>query len=241
LNRGYIEYLKVQFLEKARKDLMSIATAGDAERPETLVAYAARRVKAALASGEIPAGARLSPSKLAKDLDLSHIPVREALSALVGTGYIVHRGGRGYFARELSLDDLDDIYSLRELLEKEAYRRGVPRLTDDDIAELTRLVDEMAKTVAPEHRDRYLELNRQFHFIPFHRSGSERLVQFLSNLWDAAEPYTSVGKVDSTKGNEEHAAMLIALSSRDARAVVKAMGHHRNIRRERFEDWKKTQ
>jgi len=219
---------------------MAIAQSGAGDLPETLVAYATRRIKAALASGELPAGSRLSPATLAKELELSHIPVREALSSLAATGYVVHQRGRGYFARELSSDDLDDIYSLREILEAEAYRRGVPHLTDDDITEMRRLVEEMGARVDPRFRAEYLDLNRQFHFIPFRRSGSRRLTRFLNYLWDAAQPYATLGEVDSTEGNAEHREMLTGLAARDPEAVIATMRHHRDIRRERVEGWERS-
>jgi DNA-binding GntR family transcriptional regulator len=209
-------------------------------RPETLVSYASRRIQAALASGEIPAGARISPKALAKELDLSHSPVREALSSLAATGYVIYERRRGYFARELSSEDLDDIYSLREILETEAYRRGVPQLTDDDVLEMRHLVGEMATRVSPEFRSEYLELNRQFHFVPFRRSGSRRLTRFLNSLWDAALPYATLGEVDSSEGNAEHEALLSGLEARDPEAVIAIMRHHRDIRRERVEGWEQS-
>jgi DNA-binding GntR family transcriptional regulator len=209
--------------------------------PETLVSYASRRIKSSLTSGQIKAGERLSPSKLAQDYGLSHIPVREALSSLAATGYVVHDRGRGYFARELTSDDLEDIYSLRKLLETEAYRRGVPNLTDQDLKTMTDLVAQMSRKLGEEDRDEYIALNRQFHFVPFRRSNSRRLVRFLDVLWDSAEPYGHLGDIDSTQGNTEHEAMLEILATRDADAVIRMMEQHRHLRMERVEGWEKLQ
>lgn len=211
------------------------------DRPETMVSYAARRIKASLAAGEIRAGERLSAIKLAKDYGLSHIPVREALSSLAATGYVVHDRGRGYFARTLTSEDLEDIYSLRRLLESEAYRRGVPNLTDDDVASMAELVTQMSHKLGAEHRDEYLALNRQFHFIPFHRSGSRRLVRFLNFLWDSAQPYAHLGDLGSSRGNAEHEALLEVLATRDANAVIELMERHRHLRLETVEGWEHSQ
>ncbi len=211
------------------------------ERPETLVVYATRRIKMDLASGAIAQGARLSPTTLAEMYGLSHIPVREALSSLSATGFVVHKGGRGYFARELSSDDLDDIYQLRQLLESEAYRRGVPRLTDEDVAEMIELVDQMDEKLDEESRQEYLELNRTFHFVAFARCGSRRLIRFLNYLWDSAQPYAVVGTVTSAEGNVEHRKMLDSFAARDAEAVIDLMQHHRDIRRKNVAGWERSQ
>ncbi|WP_167138027.1 GntR family transcriptional regulator [Diaminobutyricimonas sp. TR449] len=219
---------------------MAVEQADGNDRPEALVDYATRRIKTSLATGEIAAGARLSPTALAKQFELSHIPVREALSSLAAMGYVVHQRGRGFFARELTSEDLADIYWLREVLETEAYRRGIPNLTDEDIAEMAQLVEQMSQKLDPESRDEYLAMNRRFHFIPFRRSGSRRLVRFLNYLWDSAQPYAHLGEVNSAEGHAEHVALVKILDSRDAEAVIQAMVHHRQIRLEQVDGWEKA-
>jgi DNA-binding GntR family transcriptional regulator len=214
--------------------------ASESGRPETMVAYAMRRIKDGLAAGEIAAGERLSPSKLAKEYGLSHIPVREALSSLAAMGYAVHDRGRGYFARELNSDDLEDIYSLRQVLEAEAYRRGIPNLTDEDIVEMTELVKQMRGVLDVDSREAYLAINRRFHFIPFRRSGSRRLIQLLNDLWDSAMPYAHLGDITSAEGNADHEYLLTILGSRDAEAVIRAMARHRHLRTERVEGWERS-
>src|SRR6266567_1873433 len=96
----------------------------------------------------------------------------------------------GFFVRVLSSEDLADIYHWREVLEREAFRMAIPRLTGDDIEEMRRLCGQMRKLTAPAARREYLTLNRQFHFIAFRRAGSDRLLRFLTYLWDVAAPYT---------------------------------------------------
>jgi DNA-binding GntR family transcriptional regulator len=206
-------------------------------RPETLVSFASRRIKDALVSGVIEPGARLSPNKLATELGLSHIPVREALASLAAMGYVIHAGGRGYFSRILSHEDLVDIYQWRNVLEREAYRLSVPQLTDQDIAEMTELVEQMSQVLAPEDRTEYLALNREFHFVCFRRVGSRRLIRMLTYLWDSAQPYSTGDPTTSKISNAEHEELLPLLASRDADAVIEAMKHHRQIRIDQVARW----
>lgn len=202
------------------------------KRPETLVSYATRRIRTEIADGTIKPGARLSPHQLAPEYGLSHIPIREALASLAATGRVVHKQSQGYFARELSAGDLEDIYHWREVLEPEAYALAAPNLTDEDFDDLNRLVEQMSALLDPERRFDYLELNREFHFVFFRRAGSDRLVRFLEYLWDAVEPYGSRGAHglrSSEVSHKEHVEMMPVIESRDPDKIVELMNAHRQI------------
>lgn len=206
-------------------------------RPETLVEYAQRRIKTAIADGTIQPGARLSAPQMATEFGLSHIPVREALTSLTAAGYVMHKQGRGFFARELSSDDLADIYHWREVLEREAYTMSVHLLTDDDLQEMERLIEQMGRRTSSADRLEYLDLNREYHFVPFRRAGSRRLLRFLNFLWDSAQPYGSLELTDSTRSHEEHVSFIPIFAARDTDAVIAAMDQHRRVRTDHVEKW----
>jgi len=206
-------------------------------RPESLQSYAERRIKTVIGNGTIPPGARLSPNLLASEFGLSHIPIREALASLAAAGYVDHTPGRGYVTRRLSSADLADINRWRQVLEREAYLIAVPVLTDDDIVEMRRLMDLMGHRTASQDRIEYIQLNREFHFVAFNRTGSERLLRLLNYLWDAAAPYSSLELTDSSVSYAEHVALFPAFAARDTQAVITAMKAHRGIRAQRVAKW----
>ncbi|MER5437700.1 GntR family transcriptional regulator [Streptomyces sp. NPDC002790] len=206
-------------------------------KPETLVAYTTRSIKTAIAEGRFPPGSRLSPSALAAELDVSHIPVREALRSLTASGYIEHRQAQGFFTRELTSSDLSDIYRLREILETEAYTMAVPKITDGDVEEMRRVNELMKKHTSPDHRLQYLDLNREFHFVAFERTGSDRLLTLLNYLWDVAAPYGAAEPVDSTRSYRHHQAMIKKFAARDTDGVIDAMSDHRQVRLRHIEEW----
>ena len=72
------------------------------DQPEALLSYIEKRIKQAVVSGELKPGAKLSPSAVAADLGVSHIPVREALTSLAASGYLEHKPRVGFFVRVLS-------------------------------------------------------------------------------------------------------------------------------------------
>ena len=148
-------------------------------QPEALLSFIERQVKQAVVSGELVPGAKLSPSAVAAELGVSHIPVREALTSLAASGYLERRLRVGFFVRALSAADLADIYHWRELLEAEAFAMAIPRLTDGDIAEMRDLAGQLRLLSDGGQWPEYLALNRQFHFVAFQRAESARLLRFL--------------------------------------------------------------
>ena len=163
--------------------------------------------------------------------------MREALTSLAASGYLEHKPRVGFFVRVLSSDDLADIYHWREILEREAFTLAIPRLTGDDIEEMRRLCGQMRKLTAPGQRREYLNLNRQFHFIAFRRAGSDRLLRFLTYLWDAAAPYTFTGLVDINAARHDHELMIGLFEARDVDGVIEMMTQHRGLAVEAVARW----
>ena len=207
------------------------------DQPEALLSYIEKRIKQAVVSGELKPGAKLSPSAIATDLGVSHIPVREALTSLAASGYLEHKPRVGFFVRILSPDDLTDIYHWREILEREAFTMAIPRLTGDDIEEMRRLCSQMRRLIAPGLRGEFMHLNRQFHFIAFRRAGSDRLLRFLSYLWDSAESYSLSGLVDIAEAHQDHERMTDLFEARDVNGVIETMTRHRGLAVQAIARW----
>jgi DNA-binding GntR family transcriptional regulator len=199
------------------------------DQPEALLSYIEKRIKQAVVSGELKPGAKLSPSAIASDLGVSHIPVREALTSLAASGYLEHRPRVGFFVRVLSPDDLADIYHWREMLEREAFTMAIPQLTDDDIEEMRRLCSQLRRLTAPGRWSEFLDLNRQFHFVAFRRAGSDQLLRFLSYLWDSAESYSLSGLGNLEKAQQDHEQMMDLFEARDVTGIIEAMARHRGL------------
>jgi DNA-binding GntR family transcriptional regulator len=199
------------------------------DQPEALLSYIEKRIKQAVVSGELKPGAKLSPSAIAADLGVSHIPVREALTSLAASGYLEHRPRVGFFVRVLSPDDLADIYHWREVLEREAFTMAIPQLTDDDIEEMRRLCSQLRRLTAPGRWSEFLDLNRQFHFIAFRRAGSDQLLRFLSYLWDSAESYSLSGLGNLERAQRDHEQMMDLFEARDVTGIIEAMERHRGL------------
>jgi DNA-binding GntR family transcriptional regulator len=113
---------------------------------QSLVDRVSHAVRRAILEGQLRPGEALSISDLAGDLGVSHSPVREALQRLSGQGLIVLRPARTAIVAPLELEDLREIYRLRELLEVDAAARSAPRMTATELAILERELETWPST-----------------------------------------------------------------------------------------------
>jgi DNA-binding GntR family transcriptional regulator len=98
-----------------------------------------------LVSGALPAGARLSPTILAREIGISHIPVREAISQLQSEGLAVHTPNRGAFVRQMARHDLVDLFEVRAILECRAAALAARRITPAQLDDLKASLDALGR------------------------------------------------------------------------------------------------
>lgn len=123
-------------------------------------------LRSGILDGSYPQGARLGEVELADALGVSRTPVREALRRLGSEGLVETLPNKGARVRTWSPRELDAISDLRALLEGHAAALAAPRISAEDVAVMTRLVEQMEAAtepgVAPDY-DLITELNNQFH------------------------------------------------------------------------------
>src|SRR5689334_2040629 len=114
---------------------------GASTSDRTRVDTAARILRERILGGVIAPGARLMISPVAKELDMSIIPVREAVKRLESEGLVDHVPHKGARVRPISTKDLVDLYQLRIELESYAVREAAVRITPDDEAHLMAILE----------------------------------------------------------------------------------------------------
>ena len=91
------------------------------------------QIKDAICSGKVVPGDILSESQTAAQLGMSRTPVREALRTLASEGFVEIRNGIGAYVKPLSSKDMEDLYEVRCLLEVQAIKTSIYRITNDEI------------------------------------------------------------------------------------------------------------
>jgi DNA-binding GntR family transcriptional regulator len=195
----------------------------------------ADRIRTAIFEGQYKPGEWMRQERLAQELGVSQMPVREALKELAAEGLIEHMPYRGVRVVNMSPQDVEDIYALRAFLESRAAGFAAREITAEELVELKQLHAEIEKYSAPEDVLKYRELNRRFHELIFTASRRAYLIRTLGSLWaafptmlmgnyprTASQPLTGRDSVDLL----EHAAILDALERRNRVAAQRAMKEH---------------
>lgn len=195
----------------------------------------ADQLRAAILEGRYKPGEWLRQERLAQELNVSQMPVREALKELAAEGLIEHVPYRGVRVIEFSAEDIEDLYAHRAFLEGRAAAYAAQRITPRELDELAKLIEAMDKNAAPEQVGVYRQLNRQFHQMIFHASRREYLIRALTQMW-AAFPTMLIGNFAATASNPlperdatdtaEHLAIFHALQARQPEEAEQAMRTH---------------
>ena len=168
----------------------------------------------AILSGQLPEGAHLNADALAKQLGVSHIPVREALRSLGADGWIDYRPHLGAYVRARTPDELADLFEARLETESRTTALAAERRTAAQLTELDEILARQAATADPSALAR---INAEFHIAVAACSQNQLLVGFVSSLSMRARFYFSAvapGRRDESL--RDHRAIVEALRRRDS-------------------------
>jgi DNA-binding GntR family transcriptional regulator len=148
--------------------------------PSTLRAHVVKILSAAILSGKYRPGDRLNESQIARELNISRIPVREALSQLQEQGLVQNRERRGMFVTNIGHEEVQQISSLRFILETEALRLARKHMTPAILSTLDRLVHQMDNWDSTLLEAAALDL--EFHRTLWKAAGNPYLERMLNGL-----------------------------------------------------------
>ena len=147
------------------------------------------KLRAMIFSGELQAGQRLGQEEIARQLGVSRLPVREALNRLATEGLVELKPRRGFFVVSLDVQEIEDIFEVRALLEQRAGELATERRTIVDVEELEAIVSELDDLVQTEiDFDEWARLNQDFHQRLFQTSGRKHLCRQIDQLRNSVAP-----------------------------------------------------
>jgi DNA-binding GntR family transcriptional regulator len=144
-------------------------------RQPTLVDSAAAAIRSAILSGRIRPGERLVEAELARELHISRGPIREALALLGKDGLVTNVPRHGKFVQDLSPRLVDEIYSLRRVIEPYAAARVTERLDDAARDQLEGALGQIAEAVQAQDAQRLARRDLAFHELLYTLADHELL------------------------------------------------------------------
>jgi DNA-binding GntR family transcriptional regulator len=195
--------------------------------PQTKEHQVAELLRERIIAGTFVRGQRLKQAEIARQLNLSITPVREALRLLEAEGYVRVSSHRGAVVAPFQVDQADELYDLRLILEGKLTAAAAKRMTDDAFHALTLLQEEMRAATERGDRQGIRGGNFRFHFRLYELADLPHTLEFVRVLW-AKYPFDLLGAIPGRPPLvlDEHAVLLDALRLRDARLALRAMQAH---------------
>ncbi|MBQ9251847.1 MAG: GntR family transcriptional regulator [Clostridia bacterium] len=146
-------------------------------RPIREIAYEV--LKKAIITGEIPAGERIVETDYADRLHISRTPLREALRKLERDGLVEYVMRRGVVVRAFTIEDVREIYTIRNALEMLTLPSIIENATAEDIASLREKLAEMDRLQEKDDVEGLSPLAREFHWQLTSISQQKRILRVI--------------------------------------------------------------
>jgi DNA-binding GntR family transcriptional regulator len=186
------------------------------------------RVKAMAVAYELKPGERVNEVEIARRLGASRTPLREALNRLSAEGLLRFTPGKGYFCRDLDVDEVLQLYELRKTIEVAAVRLAVERANDADIDALLAFLSETGPDPGDRSIAALVDLDETFHQRLLAMSGNRQMLRVLENVNARIRfvRWIDMHRGDRRKTQVEHRDVLRALKRRDIAACVTLLEKH---------------
>jgi DNA-binding GntR family transcriptional regulator len=200
--------------------------------PKTLSESVYNNVKAGIISNEFKAGERIYEKEVAKRFGVSTTPVREALLKLSAEGFISIDSHRKATVKEISYEELEDIFEVMSDLDALAVSHVVDHISPECIEEIESLVAEMEEVCKPAYIQRFLELNMAIHaktWSALPNKVLERTLHFVHGQLLRYNYPRYVAFQDPAimkKSLDEHKEILAALKNKNKRELKKFIKTH---------------
>lgn len=212
---------------------MSAETKSSPRRAPTRRADSVERVYRALkdlaVNYHFRPGAKVNEVDLARRLNVSRTPVREAINRLVQDGFMTFTPNKGFFAREISPAQVRDLYELRAGIEVTAVRLACRRAEEADITALAQSWTRAIDASGDYDFDLIADADEAFHLRIAELSANQQIVQALDAINAQIRMFRRVDQESRGRRGDtqrEHLDLLTALAERDAERAAATMEKH---------------
>lgn len=182
-------------------------------------------------SGNLPSGAKIGEEAMAEQCGVSRTPIREALSRLEAELLIRRNDTQRSFVADWSLEDVEEMFELRGLLEGRAARRAATRISWSQIERLKAHHHAIGHALDAEtlNSELFVDHNHHFHGIILEASASAQLTNMLTRIVERPVVHRTVqhfGVDDLMRSHRQHGELLAAFEQRDPAWAEAVMVSH---------------
>ncbi len=196
-------------------------------RPIREIAYEV--LKKAIITGEIPAGERIVETDYADRLHISRTPLREALRKLERDGLVEYVMRRGVVVRAFTIEDVREIYTIRNALEMLTLPSIIENATPEDIEDLRKKLAEMDRLQAVDDVEGLSPLAREFHSRLTSISGQKRILRVIEGQDEYIRRFSAMAIRQENRrpaAHEEHHLLVDYVEQKNLEKLTELMKHH---------------
>jgi len=196
---------------------------------ETLGEQAYFTIRNAITSGVLKPGERIKERDLARRLEISTTPIREALRQLEQEGLVVRKPNQGVSVSDMPLASIEEIVLIQAALRGVAARLAADKITEAEIAEIQAVLRESRERLDTGDAEKLIALSDRFHALVNEASRNKILLRFLDTImaFDRRHRLQSLRDRDQIRpGLAEHEEIAAALTARDRDRAEALMRSH---------------
>ncbi len=187
--------------------------------------FIADKLEALILNGELKPGERLIQTEVAERFGVSRLPVRDAFALLIKKELVVNLPRKGVEVRRIDVEEVENLFELRLLIESYAVSKSLPHLKAEAIEEAKQLVKEQGKLSRGQF-DRLLDIDESFHRILWSGCGNSELEEHLSMIWRRIKfirAYARDIKKWKSASIENHELLLQAVETGDSKGAIRIL------------------
>jgi DNA-binding GntR family transcriptional regulator len=185
-------------------------------------------VRAMILNGELPPGAPILQAALARSLNVSRTPMREAFRLLQEEGLIENKPDQRAVVRAIDPGEIDAVYTSRVMLESVAVSISVRTATPELVERLEKALAEMRHHLVDEDIDRWQQAHREFHYLT--TEDAPTLHNAICSLGERAERFLRIAQLGHptawARWDADHATLVEAFRNRDHDLAVRTIAQH---------------
>ncbi len=180
-------------------------------------------------SGNINPGEKVNEYQVAKLLNISRPPIREAFRLLTAEGLITLVPRKGAFVSKLSIQEVKEIYEMKSMMESFAVRLAIPTVDEREVSKLDSINNLMEEKIKRNNFKAILKLNIEFHQKMIRMSKNQKLVHFYGSIVLPIRRYQRVGLSAPTSWEtslQEHRSIIEAIKSKNVELAERLSRGH---------------
>ncbi len=198
-------------------------------KKQSLSQEAYNRLKELIKNNELLPGTKVVESQIAKKMNISRTPVREAIQKLQSQGFLNKSYTGSYFVVGITNNEIEEIFGIRGVLESYAARLTAEYCKKDELVSLESKIEEYQRYFDQGQFQELSKINTEFHDLLYDLSKSPRLINMINNLRDQIFYFREIilyYPEMAKKSNDDHRSIVEAIKNKDLKRVEHIVYDH---------------